>query len=211
MRQGLVLLTAPAVEPATLTEAKSYLGVLDPAEDALIGNLIAAARQAVESYTGRVLITQSWRLTLDNWPEPKVGVGSDLLGLQQDWPAQFVGNGGLVVVELPKAPLQSVSGVRVYDSSGVASTVAPSAYVVDTTTTPSRLVFGSNISLPAVGQVARGIEIDFVAGYGASATSLPAMLRQAVLAGVKVLYERSGDGAMSSALRLAELFKLKRI
>jgi hypothetical protein len=37
------------------------------------------------------------------------------------------------------------------------------------------------------------------------------MLRQAVLAGVKVLYERSGDGAMSSALRLAELFKLKRI
>jgi uncharacterized phiE125 gp8 family phage protein len=48
---GYVLVTPPAIEPVGLTETKGYLGVLDPAEDALISNLIAAARQEVESYT----------------------------------------------------------------------------------------------------------------------------------------------------------------
>ena len=73
-----MLLTPPAVEPVGLNEAKAYLGVLDSAEDNLISNLITAARQAVEQYCGRVLINQSWRLTLDTWPQEAIVNGIEI-------------------------------------------------------------------------------------------------------------------------------------
>ena len=104
MTQGLMLLTPPAVEPVGLNEAKAYLGVLDSAEDSLISNLITAARQAVEQYCGRVLISQSWRLTLDTWPQEAIVNG----GLRDDV-ALLAANhrlgGGVVEIQLPKPPL----------------------------------------------------------------------------------------------------------
>jgi uncharacterized phiE125 gp8 family phage protein len=64
-----LLLTAPAVEPLSLDEARDYLRVETNDDDALIGALIAGARIHVEAQTRRALITQSWRLSLDAWPE----------------------------------------------------------------------------------------------------------------------------------------------
>ena len=87
-----ILLTAPAVEPLTLAEAKAYLRVETPDDDDLIAALIAGARIHVEAETRRALITQSWRLSRDAWPP----------------------DGRLSV--LP-APLQTLTAVRVYDES----------------------------------------------------------------------------------------------
>ncbi len=58
----LELVTPPAVEPATVAEAKQYLRVDTDAEDTVISNLITAARQAVEQYIRKSLITQTWKL-----------------------------------------------------------------------------------------------------------------------------------------------------
>ena len=56
----------PASEPITLAEAKSHLRVTSNAEDALINSLIVAARDLCEHETGgRVLMTQTWELSLD--------------------------------------------------------------------------------------------------------------------------------------------------
>lgn len=64
----LTRIAGPAVEPITLSEAKAHLRVTDTVEDALISNLIKAAREEVEQATGLALITQEWRLYLDSWP-----------------------------------------------------------------------------------------------------------------------------------------------
>jgi hypothetical protein len=205
-----MLLTPPAVEPVGLNEAKAYLGVLDSAEDNLISNLITAARQAVEQYCGRVLISQSWRLTLDTWPQEAIVNG----GLRDDG-ALLAANhrlgGGVVAIQLPKPPLQAVLAIRVYSAAGLAATIPASNYVVDGAATPGRVVMTSGASLPVIGQTARGLEIDFTAGYGATANDVPAVLRQAVLQAVKALYGRDGDQSLAAALRVASFFKVKRV
>src|SRR5690242_14642320 len=64
-----ILLTPPAVEPLSLAEAKAFLRVEHDDDDDIIAALIAGARIHVEAQTRRALITQSWRLVRDCWPQ----------------------------------------------------------------------------------------------------------------------------------------------
>jgi hypothetical protein len=58
----------PAVEPVTVSEMRGFLRLDDGAEDALVADLIRAARLQVEVLAGRVLLSSRWRLLLDRWP-----------------------------------------------------------------------------------------------------------------------------------------------
>src|SRR5215813_11576117 len=64
-----ILLTAPALEPVSLDEARAFLRVEHHDDDEVIAALIAGARLHVEAATRRALITQSWRLDFDAWPQ----------------------------------------------------------------------------------------------------------------------------------------------
>lgn len=54
---------APAAEPVTLAEAKLYLRVDGNEEDRLINDLIQSARQQIEQWLRRSLVTQGWKLS----------------------------------------------------------------------------------------------------------------------------------------------------
>lgn len=77
MRFVLERVTGPSIEPVTLAEAKTHLRTYasDTSEDDYISGLITTARQWAESFTGRALIEQSWKLSLDrrmgNAPTPQ--------------------------------------------------------------------------------------------------------------------------------------------
>ncbi len=58
-------ITAPALEPLSLTETKLFLRVDTTNEDTLITSFIKVAREAAETYTGRSLNTQSHRLIVE--------------------------------------------------------------------------------------------------------------------------------------------------
>ncbi len=62
-RLSLVLVTAPALEPVSLVDAKAFMRVDGGYDDSLTATLITAARQGVEEYLRRSLITQTWKLT----------------------------------------------------------------------------------------------------------------------------------------------------
>ena len=64
-----ILLSGPAAEPITLAQAKAHLRVEHDDDDDIIAALIAGSRIHVETQTRRALITQSWRLVRDVWPE----------------------------------------------------------------------------------------------------------------------------------------------
>ena len=59
---ALKLITAPAAEPVSTSEAKSHLRVDTTADDTYIGTLITVARQNVESHLRRSLINQTWEV-----------------------------------------------------------------------------------------------------------------------------------------------------
>jgi uncharacterized phiE125 gp8 family phage protein len=159
--------SGPAAEPITLAEAKAHLRVDISDDDALIATQIAAARQWVEAQTGRALITQSWRLTLDAWPEGDA-------------------------VSLVRPPVQAVTAIRTIATGGAATIWTAENYALAFGAEPQRLLRLS-AAWPAIGRDRSGIEIDLTCGYGAAAAGVPAALRQATLLKLAQLYERRGE------------------
>jgi uncharacterized phiE125 gp8 family phage protein len=158
------LLTAPSIEPLALDEAKAYLRVETSDDDDVIGALIAGSRIHVEAQTRRALITQSWRIAADCWPE----------------------DGRLTIIP---APLQTLSAVRVYDFDGLAHDVDTQAFVLDRGA--SVLAFAP-WAVPAPGRIVAGIELDVTVGYGAASADVPEPLRQAIRLLVAHWYENRG-------------------
>jgi uncharacterized phiE125 gp8 family phage protein len=159
-----ILLTAPAIEPVSLAEAKAYLRVEHNDDDELIGALIAGSRIHVEAQTRRALITQSWRISADCWPE----------------------DGRLTVVP---GPLQQLTAARVYDFEGLAHDVDVQAFVSDKGA--SVLAFAP-WAVPAPGRVVAGIELNVTVGYGDAAIDVPEPLRQAIRLLTAHWYENRG-------------------
>src|SRR5688500_11691380 len=103
----------PGTEPVTLDEAKAHLRVTTADDNTLITALIAAARQLVEDFTNRSLITQTWEWRLDAFPS---------------W-----------TLCVPQAPLVSVTSIQYVDPSGVTQVLANTEYLVDAQSQPGRI------------------------------------------------------------------------
>jgi len=172
----LITTVAPTVEPLALLETKIHLRLaVDEAsataynkEDNLLNALIKTAREKVEQYTGRALITQTKKMYLDRWPNGKE-------------------------IKLPYSPLQSVTSVK-YRLSNTETYAAFTDYEVDIVSVPGRIVLSPDASWP-YGELhpLNPIEIIFVCGYGAAATAVPSAIKSAMLLMVSDLYENRND------------------
>lgn len=158
----LVLITAPAAEPLDLDEAQEHLRVEEPADLSYILSLITAARQHVESWTGRALVTQTWELVLDEFPHG--------------------------VFELAKGRVQAVESVAYVDPGGAHQTLATSSYQVDLATESARLAPFGGGPWPATADRLGAVHVRFVAGYG-DASSVPQPIKQAMLLLIGHLFE----------------------
>ena len=162
---GIVLDTGPSVEPVTLAEVKSYIRKKGSDEDALITIYAKAARRSVEAHLGKVLLDQTWIQYLDRFPSK----------------AQIL---------LDKTPLRSVTHVKYTPDGGSATTFSASSYVVDAAAKPGRVVLKDDESWPTDAlEVANGLAVTFVAGYGAAATDVPDDVIMAVLLFAAHCYE----------------------
>jgi uncharacterized phiE125 gp8 family phage protein len=173
--RSLVVATEPAVEPVTLAEAKLHLRVDTSDDDTYIEALIVAARQWVEEYVDRALVSQQLTLRMDTFP------------------AEF---------ELPRPPMASSGTLTATTitysldpgSSGTATptttTLDVASYRVDREDTPGKIrtVYGgtwpSHLSDP------NAVTVTWWAGYGASGSDVPSAVRHACLMLIGHLYER---------------------
>lgn len=155
---GLTLATAPAAEPVSLTEAKLHCRVDTDDEDDLLTMLVAAARQYVERLTGRALITQTWRLTLDCFPY-----------------------GCRPVIRLPRGKTSSVTSITYVDTEGTTTTLAADQYRVNMDGEPARIEPAYGVVWPTTRDVLEAVKVTYVAGYGAAGSAVPEALRQAML------------------------------
>lgn len=175
MNLRLSTVTDPAVEPITLAEARAHLRLEatgSPAaheDDDYVSALITAAREKVEADTGRALVQRTLKLRLNTWSES---------------------------IELPYAPLLSVSSVKYYDNDGTLQTLSSSVYDVYTDEAPGGIRLAYNQSWPNHRAQENAIEITYVAGYaddGASPTdyraNIPVSIKQAMYLIIGDLYE----------------------
>ena len=169
-----ILLSAPASEPWSVAEAKSFLRVENDDDDTVIASLIAAARSHVEAMTRCALIVQTWRFVLDRWPKDgRVKPG--------------------------RGPLRTLTAARVYDSTGTATAVDVGMFVIDK---PSGVIASSAWALPAPGRTTFGIELDVEIGFGTAATDVPDALRHAVRTLVAHWYENRGLIAIGQSVAM---------
>ncbi len=164
------LVTAPAVEPLTLAEAKLYLRVDSTTENSLITGKIVAARQWVETYTRRALITQTWDFRYRYFMD----IREPLI--------------------LPKAPLQSVTSITYLDEDGVSQTLASSNYTVRTlsgaTAGRGYIELNDDVSLPSLYTDAIApVVVRAVCGYGV-AVDVPDGIKMAIYLMLGDLYEQ---------------------
>ncbi len=171
---SLKLVSPPAAEPLSLSDAKAHLRVDSMDEDTYISTLIQFAREYIEHETGQALITQTWARFLDAWPGTKNIDWWD--GVRQG----AIGVGAERRLALPKPPLQSVTHIKTYDSQDQATTFSSTLYIVDTNSVPGRISLRQGAVWPSIGRAINGIEIEFVAGYGNGASDVLGPLRQAM-------------------------------
>lgn len=142
-RYGLKLHTGPAAEPITLTEAKKHLYEDDTHNDAEINQMITEARKWVEEQTDAQLITATWTMTLDRFPD---------------------GSKWLV---LPRWPVTSVEEIRYTDASGQSETLDLQSIVTRLESHGrARIARAQWQAWPSTLSTPDAVAIDFECGYG---------------------------------------------
>ncbi|MES0444979.1 MAG: head-tail connector protein [Desulfobacterales bacterium] len=151
---------APTTEPVTVEEAKKNSIIEFDDDDAYVSGLIKVARQYVEEYLSRALITQTWKLYLDCFPN---------------------------VIEIPVPPLVSAT-ITYVDTDGATQTESSAVYTVDTDSDPGIIYEAYNQNWSTPRDVEKAVIVTFVAGYGA-ADDVPDPIKQAIKLLVGHYYE----------------------
>ena len=183
---GISVVTEANDDAVSFSETVEYLRLDEQVDTRVIKNLILASTNFVENYTGRALINRTLKLSVDNMDEVDTPlwegtrIGPDMT-LRKNY------------IELPKAPISSVTHIKHYDDSDNATTFATSKYYVDSVREPARIVLRTGETFPNALRVANAIEITYVAGYGATGSSVPEALRLAMLQYITFNYEHRGE------------------
>jgi len=145
---------APVSSPVTVEDARLHLDLDDNYYDSQLDRLIDVARRRVEQDTRRSLVTQTHVLSMDTFPS----------------------NG---IIELPTAPVQSVTSVTYVDTADATQTFTE--YTLDSNNTPSRLVLNDGESFPTVRGHYDDVKVTYVSGYGSTVASVDPVAKFAIL------------------------------
>lgn len=181
--------TPPTYKPLSVTEAKTHMRVTGSTDDTYIGALIDAAVEHCQDIQGRAYITQTITLKLNAFPCTSY-------------------------IELPRAPLQSVTSVKYTPlDTEVEATFSSASYRVDTSTEPGRIVLKDGYDWPADELLeTNGVTIVYIAGYGVAtgpADGRPTSMPHSIVHALKLLvahwYENREAVADQSAGNKVEL------
>lgn len=141
----LSLVTPAATGPVSLADAKAHCRVDGSDEDALISALLDAASVAVSEMSGRVLVAETWRMSVS-------GASGDL--------------------RLPKSPVQSITAITYYDRDGVEQAANVDDFFLFADEDRAILRPKDGKAWPSVQSREEALSVDFVAGYDAVPSNL---------------------------------------
>lgn len=163
---SLVTATTDALieEAVTIEEARKACHVEHTEDDAEIKGYVRTAfewLQPPSGWLGRSVLTQTLRLDLAGWH--------------------------LTPLDLPAAPVASISSIKYFDTDNAEQTLDSGAYFLDGAT----VLWTASFNEPAVYDRPSAVRITYVAGYAADA--LPRPIKQGILQLTAHLYQHRGD------------------
>jgi uncharacterized phiE125 gp8 family phage protein len=168
---------APATALLTLAETKAHLRINNNKSDTYLTSLIETATARLDGHYGylrRALITQTYALTFEDWPDYKI--------------------------RLPCPPLIAVSSITYLDLADATQTLAPNQYRVIRQGNAGSYIERSFIGIwPATADRPDAITVTYTAGYGAAASDVPMPIRQAALLLLGEMWANRGDGIAESS------------
>jgi uncharacterized phiE125 gp8 family phage protein len=188
------LITGPATEPVSLTEAKLHLRVDFSDDDALITALITAAREHCEQIMQRSIFNQTYVLSLDQF---NYGDWRSTIPMERRNPLRFSALWESMALRLPVPRLVSVTSITYLDVNGTEQTLDPSTYNVDPASEPARIVPAINLTWPTTDYYIPGsVKVTYISGTwgdGASVDTCPVSIKQAILLLIGHWYEHRSD------------------
>ncbi len=154
----------PETSPVTLPEAKAHLRVDSTDEDSEIQGFLSAAIELIQESYWLQLTTATWELKLDAFPD---------------------------VIFAPRGPLQSAT-IQYVDGTGATQTLSPSAYTVDNSSFPGRIVPAYGYCWPSTRCHINAVTVAMVNGFGDSADDVPQLIKTAILNFTGYLYDNRG-------------------
>lgn len=136
-----VLVTAPAIKPITLTEAKAWLDISYTDKDTVISGLIAAATAHLDGWAGilgRCLCEQTWRQDYDRFNR---------------------------CLRIPLAPVISITSVKYDDADDVEQTIDPQYYSLLTDDLGPYVKFLDTYSFASLHDERPAVRVTYLAGY----------------------------------------------
>ena len=172
MTGAYTLISPPQTEPITLDEAKAHLRLeYDFSDDDdYITALIRAARQYTERHSSLLLISQTWKLSLDRFPDRS-----------------------RMPIEIRRRPVSDVYAIEYIDEAGVKAVLPASKYKVDIDSYIARVTPIYEESWPVARCETNAVEVFFTAGFENSPEGVPAHLKQGMLLLIGHLYENRED------------------
>lgn len=172
----LKLVTAPTVEPVTLSEVKAQAVIGHDLDDALLSVMISAAREHGESLTGRSWAPKTLEVVLDSFPSG--------------------------AIELPASPVTAVLSIKYLDADGVEQTMPDTDYYVDTDSLVGRVV--PKDAWPETVERPNAVRVRYTAGFAAG--SIPPALKQWLLIRVASLYAQRESLTAGNVSELSRSF-----
>lgn len=158
--------SAPAVEPLSASDVKTWLKITSSADDSLITSLIVAARQAAENYCNIKLISQTIAEYFNEFPARR----------------------GELVLRFPL--VSSISSVVYVDADG--SNQSFDSYNADLSGIPVRVWPDASMEWPATYDQLKAVTITYICGY-ANAAAVPDAIKTAMYLMIGRWYENRED------------------
>lgn len=180
--------TAPLKEPVSIGEFKAFGRIDGTAEDVYLTMLLKGVRDAVEQYLGRALIEQTIVASMDFWP------GQELI--------------------LPRPPLASITAIRTLDEDATATVYAATGYFVVQNDWRPKVIIREGATPPQnTNRYQGGYEVEYLAGYGSTASYVPPMICMGIMQWAIVGYENRiiSETPPPEARKLLELYKVPRV
>jgi len=171
---SLILVTDRTVYPVSVAEVKQQLNIADDetAHDDYIRLLIQVATQQWEHDTQQVTTQQTWKYVIECFDDDEIII--------------------------PYAPVASITHIKYYDVGNTLQTLSSAYYTLDGITggVPkgnSRIWLNEPYNWPSTYDREDAVQVTFVAGYSATASSVPQIYRHAILLLCTFYFEHRGE------------------
>ncbi len=176
------VIAGPAGLAVSLAEVKAYLRVTDTTQDAEITKMIEAATIIGELRTKRDFINKTFLTFRDNFSDLPVGTGINN--------NLFNTAGDQDIIQLRRSQLQSIVKIE-FLKDDVLTLVDASVYY-NTIETDFSVVLPNEDQVWPVSDVdnrLQAVQIEFIAGYGATEADVPADIQEAIIKHVQVMFD----------------------